>query len=137
MNRTRPIAIALAGLATCAVLWFILNHDWSRLRQWYKSTEFCLSRSYVQGVTMTARWLEDDAIRPKPNGTDVHIDFNSWGDPMRYQWENGRAILRAAGRDKRLNTKDDIVRVVKIKEETNHVEPAGALYVLPGAAKRN
>ena len=109
--------MAVSGLIICGALWFIQNHDWSRLHQWYICTEFCISRSYIEGVKNTAKHLEHDNIPPKPEGTQIHIDFNDWGDPMRYQWENGRSIVRAAGKDKTLYTKDDIICAVILKKE--------------------
>jgi len=53
-------------------------------------------------------------FHPAGPGSSQHIDFNDWGHPIRYAWENGEAVLRGAGRDRILNTKDDFVAVIDI-----------------------
>ena len=116
MTRKQRI-IAVVVFAACCTILLAIIHNWPRLHHWYIRTDYSLSRSYIKGVKATAQSLERSHTPPTAAGTDIHIDFNSWGDPIIYQWENGRAVIRAAGKDKVLNTDDDIIRPINIRKE--------------------
>ena len=127
----RPLYIAIVGILLCAgALW--LEHGgaskiysvYRAIVSAYQATDFAQRRSLAWIVQSIAADYEARQW-PPPKGAPLnfHIDFNDWGHPLQYGWENGKAVIRAAGKDKVLYTADDITSTVKIRNHelrTNH-----------------
>ena len=61
--------------------------------------------------------LAESPRPPEGKVQELHIDSNDWGHPIQYGWENGVAVVRAAGKDGILHTGDDITCIVRFKKE--------------------
>lgn len=131
----RPLYIAIVGILLCAgALW--LEHGgaskiYSVYRAIYRATvsayqdtDFAQRRRLAWHLQLFAADYEASQCPPPKGGPlNFHIDFNDWGHPLQYGWENGKAVVRAAGKDKVLYTADDITNTVKIRNPelgTNH-----------------
>jgi hypothetical protein len=127
----RPLYIAIVGLLLCTgALW--LEHGgasqvgsvYRAIVSAYQATDFAQRRRLAWLLQRDAADYEARQWPPPKGGPlKFHIDFNDWGHPLQYGWENGKAVLRAAGKDKVLYTADDITSTVKIRNpelRTNH-----------------
>ena len=70
-----------------------------------------------RNIQSIAALLAERRQMPMNEPNDLHIDFNDWGHPIQYGWENGVAIVRAAGKDRILHTRDDITSVVELSKK--------------------
>jgi hypothetical protein len=113
----RSLTIAIVGLLMCVGTWWILNGGARKVEDRYARMDFARKRSLVRSVQSVAALFErDQRIPPKGRAGEIQIDSVPWGYPIQYDWENGVAVVRAAGRDGILHTEDDITSVVKLKK---------------------
>jgi len=112
----RPIMIAALGVILCIVLWTMLDGGYFAIRRWYGRTNIVQRRHFRKNIRLMAAHLEESQRRPSDVSTNLHIDFNDWGHPIQYEWEDGVAVLRGAGQDRTLHTKDDVSSTVALKK---------------------
>jgi len=125
----RPLFIAIVGLLLCAGTWWFLYGGARKIARSYQKTDFAQGRDRVRSLQLMAADFEAQQKQP-PEGqpAEFHIDFNDWGYPLQYGWEDGKAVLRAAGKDRKLHTDDDITSIVRIRKKeagtsNNGVDP--------------
>jgi hypothetical protein len=120
----RPLLIAIGGLLLCLAVWLLLHGGAQSIAHAithaYENTDFAQHRGREKFLRLTARDFETKHLAPpQDKPMEFHIDFNDWGHPLQYGWENGIAVLRSAGRDRKLYTSDDIMVRVQLTNQTD------------------
>lgn len=127
----RPLYIAIVGILLCVGVFWLEHGGASKIYSVYRAIDSAYQDTDFAQRRRLAWILQRDAADyearqwPPPNGAPLnfHIDFNYWGHPLQYGWENGKAVVRAAGKDGVLYTADDITSTVNIRNpesRTNH-----------------
>ncbi len=86
----------------------------------YRRTDFAHQRALRAQVGAVARLLQSRQTAPNADPVDLDrfLDYDIWGHPLQYAWENGSAVVRAAGKDGKRNTGDDVTCVVPVLKKT-------------------
>jgi hypothetical protein len=118
MITKRPILIAVAGIGLCAIIHLLIHGGWDAVVRTYHKTTFHQDRATTKRLRSLGLALEQRHMRPPI--TDYQIaNMCDWSEgPVQYESEDGRAVLRAAGRDMIFHTGDDITVQVDIRQET-------------------
>ncbi len=102
-------------LLLCAMTLTVLDSGWVLLPKWYAKTDRYKSRSLKAALYDTATAFELMDVPPSEGAPEIYEEKSErWGTPVQYGYEEGKPTLRAAGRDRLLNTKDDIVQKVAL-----------------------
>jgi len=124
MNRqgTR-ILIAMAGIAILALLALaMLDSGHIVVPKWYKNTNRYKTRSLRASLGGIAEGFAKGAVLPPDNGQPVLVaEPDGWGLPVQYSYETDVPVIRAAGADGRLNTRDDVVLKVNITNDSRGI----------------
>jgi hypothetical protein len=111
----RPLLIAIFGLLLCAATWWLSHGGTRTMIHAYQDTDFAQQRALRKFLRYVAADFETRQREPpvgKPG--EFHVDFNDWGHPLQYGWEDGVAVVRGAGKDRKLYTRDDITICVQL-----------------------
>jgi hypothetical protein len=112
------MSIVIIGVLLCGAVWWLLHEGTRKIVDVYHNTNFAQRRGLESSLQVIASRLESRQKEP-PQGepAEFHVDFNDWGYPLQYGWENGVAVVRAAGRDRKLHTPDDVTYIVHLNKE--------------------
>lgn len=93
-----------------------LESGWVLVPEWYQKPSF---RSHQKSMAISLGGIsasfEKTNIPPPEEGIQILEEKSDrWGTPIQYSYENNEPTLRAAGKDRELNTKDDIIQKVRI-----------------------
>jgi NADH:ubiquinone oxidoreductase subunit 3 (subunit A) len=107
------VVIILVSISVVGII--ILDSGWVLVPKWYQKTNRSRARSMHSILTGIALSFEQTDIPPPADSIQVLEEKTErWGTPIQYSYENGEATLRSAGKDQKLNTKDDITKKVRI-----------------------
>ena len=113
------IGIAIVGYVIA------IQSGWVIVPSWFSSMRQQQEQSLRRILYSVAMSFEQTGITPPTNGVQIIEDkLDHWGTPVQYSYEDGIPTLRAAGRDKKLNTKDDIIQ--QLHNQRVDLTPDGA-----------
>ena len=116
--KKKSIAVAIILISIFLLSIVALESGWIIVPKWYSKTNHSQVRSMQRILTTMALTFEQTDISPPVDSIQILEEkTDRWGTPVQYSYENSEATLRSAGKDQKLNTKDDITQKIRITSE--------------------
>jgi hypothetical protein len=115
----KKLFILASVIVLVIVVGFIaLDSGWVFVPEWYQKTNrFGKKAMRTTMINSASYFAKHKSVPNSDAGEILYDDAEFWGTPVLYSYENGEPTIRAAGKDRTLNTKDDLIQKVCITNQ--------------------